>query len=159
MRMLKPGGALLLTVPANPWMWTAHDAVHHHHRRYRKREIAALARLTGFRTQLLSPFNTFLFPPIAAVRAAGKITGKEESDDRLPPPALNRALTSLSQTLGRAPTVAELATELDIEPDEVEQGLTAGNSYRTTPLDTASRRQSSSSVHVISPNSTSSRTT
>jgi len=52
--------------------------------------------------------------------------------------ALNRALTSLSQTLGRAPTVAELAKELDIEPDEVEQGLTAGNSYRTTPLDTAS---------------------
>ena len=52
--------------------------------------------------------------------------------------ALNRALTTLSQTLGRAPTVAELAKELDIEPDEVEQGLTAGNSYRTTPLDTAS---------------------
>ena len=33
---LKPGGALLLTVPANPWMWSAHDVAHHHHRRYRK---------------------------------------------------------------------------------------------------------------------------
>ena len=29
---LKPGGALLLTVPANPWMWSAHDVAHHHHR-------------------------------------------------------------------------------------------------------------------------------
>jgi SAM-dependent methyltransferase len=36
MTRLKPGGALLLTVPANPWMWTAHDVAHHHHRRYRK---------------------------------------------------------------------------------------------------------------------------
>ena len=40
---LKPGGALVLTVPANPWMWSAHDVAHHHHRRYRKSEIAALA--------------------------------------------------------------------------------------------------------------------
>ena len=35
-RRLKPGGALLLTVPANPWMWSAHDAAHHHFRRYTK---------------------------------------------------------------------------------------------------------------------------
>src|SRR5204863_3409674 len=34
--LLKPGGALLLTVPINPWMWSAHDVAHHHHRRYRK---------------------------------------------------------------------------------------------------------------------------
>lgn len=107
MRMLHPGGALLLTVPANPWMWTAHDAVHHHHRRYRKREIAALAREAGFRTELLSPFNTLLFPPIAAVRALGKLTGKEESDDRLPSPTINRVLTALfgveRHLIGRLP--------------------------------------------------------
>ncbi len=40
---LKPGGALLLTVPINPWMWSAHDVAHHHHRRYRKHEIRKLA--------------------------------------------------------------------------------------------------------------------
>ena len=34
--LLKPGAALLLTVPINPWMWSAHDVAHHHHRRYRK---------------------------------------------------------------------------------------------------------------------------
>lgn len=89
-RLLKPLGVLLLAVPANPWMWTAHDVAHHHHRRYRKREIAALAKEAGFRIELLSPFNTLLFPPIAAVRALGKVTGKEESDDRLPSPAVNR---------------------------------------------------------------------
>ena len=32
---LKPGGALLMTVPATPWLWSAHDVTHHHRRRYR----------------------------------------------------------------------------------------------------------------------------
>jgi SAM-dependent methyltransferase len=106
-RMLKPGGALLLTVPANPWMWTAHDAIHHHHRRYRKREIAALARDAGYDVQLLSPFNSLLFPPIAAVRAVGKLTGREESDDRLPPGPVNALLRQVFEAerylVGRVP--------------------------------------------------------
>ena len=33
-RMLKPGGKLLITVPAHHWMWSAHDVVNHHQRRY-----------------------------------------------------------------------------------------------------------------------------
>ena len=46
--LLKPGGALLLTVPINPWMWTAHDVAHHHHRRYRKHQIRELAEEAGY---------------------------------------------------------------------------------------------------------------
>lgn len=96
--LLKPGGALLLTVPANPWMWSAHDVAHHHHRRYRKAGIAALAAAAGFRIDLLSPFNSLLFPPIAAARALGKWRGDKtggEGDDAMPPPLLNRALEML----------------------------------------------------------------
>ena len=81
---LKPGGALLLTVPINPWMWSAHDVAHHHHRRYRKHEIRKLARDAGYEIELLSPFNSLLFPPIAAVRLVGKLTGKDDSDDAMP---------------------------------------------------------------------------
>jgi SAM-dependent methyltransferase len=89
---LKPGGALLLTVPINPWMWTAHDVAHHHHRRYRKREIEKLALDAGYAIELLSPFNSLLFPPIAAVRGIGKLTGKDDSDDAMPSPPVNKAL-------------------------------------------------------------------
>ena len=39
---LKPGGKLLMAVPAHQWMWSAHDVVNHHKRRYSK---AALRRL------------------------------------------------------------------------------------------------------------------
>ena len=92
---LKPGAALLLTVPANPWMWSAHDTAHHHHRRYRKHEIATLARDAGYEIELLSPFNSLLFPPIAAARLIGRLRGDESSDDAMPGAAINKTLETI----------------------------------------------------------------
>lgn len=104
---LKPGAALLLTVPANPWMWSAHDVAHHHHRRYRKAEIEKLARDAGYWIELLSPFNSLLFPPIAAVRLMGKLTGKDDSDDAMPGALANRTLDTVfgleRSLIGRVP--------------------------------------------------------
>ena len=104
---LKPGGALLLTVPINPWMWSAHDVAHHHHRRYRKHEIRKLAIDAGYEIDMLSPFNSLLFPPIAAVRLVGKLTGKDDSDDALPSAPINKALDTIfgleKGLIGRVP--------------------------------------------------------
>jgi len=104
---LKPGGALLLTVPANPWMWSAHDVAHHHHRRYRKADLARLARDAGFDIDLLSPFNTMLFPLIAGIRAINKVRGHDSADDALPPRLVNRMLDRLfgieAGLIGRLP--------------------------------------------------------
>ena len=104
---LKPGGALLLTVPANPWMWSAHDVAHHHHRRYRKRKIATLARAAGYEVDLLSPFNTMLFPLIAAVRVVNKVRSHDSADDALPSKPVNAALDRLfgaeAGLIGRLP--------------------------------------------------------
>ena len=104
---LKPGGALLLTVPANPWMWSAHDVAHHHHRRYRKSEIATLARDAGYDIALLSPFNSLLFPLIAGVRLLNKLRGHDSADDALPSRPVNGALDKLfgleAGLIGRLP--------------------------------------------------------
>ena len=104
---LKPGGKLLLTVPANPWMWSAHDVAHHHHRRYRKSEIAALARDAGFEIELLSPFNSLLFPAVAAARAVGKLRGHDSADDAMPSAPVNRMLDRIfgaeAGLIGRVP--------------------------------------------------------
>ncbi|MEO7503813.1 MAG: class I SAM-dependent methyltransferase [Sphingomicrobium sp.] len=104
---LKPGGALLLTVPANPWMWSEHDRAHHHHRRYRKPDIARLARDAGFDIELLSPFNTLLFPLVAAARVAGKLAGSKTNDDAMPGAAVNGALRGIfgfeRRLIGRVP--------------------------------------------------------
>ena len=106
-RRLKPGGALLLTVPANPWMWSAHDAAHHHFRRYSKRQLATVLREAGFEVQLLSYFNSLLFPLVAAARIGGKILGKEAADDSLPSGAVNAALRKIfgleAGLVGRSP--------------------------------------------------------
>ena len=104
---LKPGGALLLTVPANSWMWSAHDAAHHHFRRYSKKQLKALFVKSGLEVQLLSHFNSLLFPPIALARVLGKVTGKDSADDRLPLAPVNWLLDQLfgleRLLLGRLP--------------------------------------------------------
>jgi SAM-dependent methyltransferase len=106
-QLLKPGAALLLTVPINPWMWSAHDVAHHHHRRYRKQEIRKLAEDAGYAIDLISPFNSLLFPPIAAVRLAGKLTGKDDSDDAMPTAPVNSILDTVfgleRSLIGRVP--------------------------------------------------------
>lgn len=104
---LKPGGKLLITVPANPWMWTAHDAAHHHHRRYTKRQLEQQARESKYEIDLISSFNTLLFPLIAAARAVGKVTGRESADDAMPLGPLNKLFQTVfgleSGLIGRIP--------------------------------------------------------
>jgi SAM-dependent methyltransferase len=105
--VLKPGGKLLVTVPGNPWMWSAHDVAHHHHRRYRKRQLRRIAESCGFTVDLLSPFNTLLFPAIAAARVAGMLTKRESADDSMPPKPINATLKTIfaleSSLVGRVP--------------------------------------------------------
>jgi SAM-dependent methyltransferase len=87
---LAPGGRILVTVPAYQWMWSAHDEVHHHKRRYSRRQLRSVAEAAGLRVERIGYFNSLLFPLAAAVRLAGKLVGKDESDDKLPPAPLNR---------------------------------------------------------------------
>jgi len=86
---LKPGGRILITVPAFPWMWSAHDVVNHHKRRYTRRTLKALVRDAGLKLEFMSWFNSLLFPLAATARLAGRLTGKEDSDDTLPPRPVN----------------------------------------------------------------------
>lgn len=88
-RRLKPGGRILITVPAHPWMWSAHDEVNHHKRRYTRKTLSAVIEAAGLRTEMMSWFNSLLFPVAAAARFAGRLTGKEDSDDRMPAAPLN----------------------------------------------------------------------
>lgn len=51
---------------------------------------------------------------------------------------LGAATSELSQRLGRAPTASELAAELEMDRDEVLEGLIAGSSYNTLSIDSGS---------------------
>lgn len=63
-----PGGHLLLTVPADPALWSGHDIAFGHHRRYRPLEFAALWADRPVSARLLSPFNARLRPLVMMYR-------------------------------------------------------------------------------------------
>jgi SAM-dependent methyltransferase len=104
---LRPGGRILLTVPAHPWMWSAHDEVNHHKRRYTRRTLKSAVEGAGLRVEMLSWFNSLLFPLAAAARLAGRVTGKDDSDDKLPPAPVNRLFEAVfgleRYAIGRVP--------------------------------------------------------
>ena len=92
---LKPGGKLLMTVPAHQWMWSAHDVVNHHKRRYSKAALRRLLEGSPLAIDRIGYFNSLLFPLAVAARMAGKATGRDDSDDSLPPAPLNRLFTAI----------------------------------------------------------------
>lgn len=104
---LAPGGKILVTVPAHQWMWSAHDVVNHHHRRYSKVSLAKAIDDAGLQHNGLQYFNSLLFPAAVAARVAGRLRGKDDSDDSPPPKLLNSAFETIFRLerflIGRVP--------------------------------------------------------
>jgi SAM-dependent methyltransferase len=67
-RVTKPGGHLLVTVPAFPALWSEHDEVNHHRRRYRASELRALLEGSGCELVRFTYMNSLLFPIAWIVR-------------------------------------------------------------------------------------------
>lgn len=97
---LKPGGKFVMTVPAHQWMWSAHDVVNHHKRRYSKRSLKQLVERSPMQLDKVGYFNSLLFPLAVAERAASKLRGKDSADVKLPPVPLNTALEKIFQAEG-----------------------------------------------------------
>jgi SAM-dependent methyltransferase len=90
---LKPGGRLILSVPAYQWLWSAHDDVLHHLRRYRSSDLAALAAATGFEVEYLSYHNLVLLPVAMVTRVLSRLLGGAVADEnRVPPRPVNALL-------------------------------------------------------------------
>ena len=104
---LKPGGKFVMTVPAHPWMWSAHDVVNHHHRRYSKQSLRALIDGSPLQLESIGYFNSLLFPVAIAKRLASRVSGKEDSDLVMPASALNsvleRTFAAERHLIGRVP--------------------------------------------------------
>lgn len=61
-RLLRPGGILLITVPAHPVLWSAFDAAAGHRRRYTRDALELKLLRTGFSVDYLTHFMAPLFP-------------------------------------------------------------------------------------------------
>ncbi len=73
-RVLRPGGRLLLRVPAHPLLFGPHDRYYGGGRRYRKREVRALVAGSGFQIRRLTYANSLLFP-LGATATRPRATG------------------------------------------------------------------------------------
>ncbi len=97
-RVTRPDGRLLVTVPAYQALWSRHDVVNGHRRRYDRAMLRALAAESGWTVERLTSFNTLLLPVAALVRLAQRrnadrpVDADHRSELELAPAPLNRML-------------------------------------------------------------------
>jgi SAM-dependent methyltransferase len=75
---LKPDGKILLTVPAYQWMWSTHDDVNHHKRRYSRALLTRRLNDAGFNVLYISYFNALMFPLAVIIRMLQRISPSNE---------------------------------------------------------------------------------
>jgi SAM-dependent methyltransferase len=71
-RILRPGGVVVLSVPAFRALWGPHDIALHHFRRYTARQAAAKLRAAGFEVEKVGYSVFFLFPLVVVSRILEK---------------------------------------------------------------------------------------
>lgn len=64
-RVLRPGGVLIVNVPAYPWLWSYHDVATHTLRRYQPSELVEKIRAAGFGEAAATHWNALALPLIA----------------------------------------------------------------------------------------------
>lgn len=95
-RVLKPGGAFILTVPAFPALWGPQDVVSHHRRRYQRQSFLELVTNARLRILTCFYFNYLLFVPIWAARKLLLALGiAVQSENAINTGFTNRVLTWL----------------------------------------------------------------
>jgi SAM-dependent methyltransferase len=108
-RVVVPGGALLVTVPAYQWLWSGHDEINHHHRRYTRRSLLHVAEQAGWEPVRTTYFNSLLLPVAIALRGLDRLSSSKTTESSLdlwvPPSPLNwlleRPLALEAASIGR----------------------------------------------------------
>lgn len=91
-RVVAPGGSLLVTVPAYQWLWSGHDEINHHFRRYTRRTLQRVGEEAGWQQTRTTYFNSLLLPAAILLRVLDRFSRKttESSLDLwVPPEPLN----------------------------------------------------------------------
>jgi len=99
LRILRPGGIVVVTVPAYPWLWSEHDEALSHKRRYLASGLRGRLTDAGAEMVRLSHDVSFVFPIVLAVRLLNRLRlrrlGKPHTQLMSLPGWLNRFFTGL----------------------------------------------------------------
>ena len=93
-RVARPGARLVVSVPAHPCLWSYHDEVNGHRRRYTRRTLRAAAEAAGWSVERMTGFNVAYLAPAALVRIVRRGRGGRNGDSelQLTPSSLDAAL-------------------------------------------------------------------
>lgn len=97
-RILRPGGLVLLTVPAYEWLWSDHDDWAAHLRRYTRASLVTTVGDAGFEPLHTAYFNSFLVPPAAVLRRTPvrRLVKGHQDEVGAASPLIDRVMTRLS---------------------------------------------------------------
>lgn len=100
-RVMKTGGTLVVTVPAFRFLWSRHDLVNHHRRRYTLKGLSRKLIAKGYVISYSSYFNSLLFVPIAFYRLLGRFNTQPKNlrSDFESPLSGNRFLTMIFRSI------------------------------------------------------------
>ena len=95
-RVLRPGGCLIITVPAFPALWSFRDTAAGHRRRYRRQSLVQLLAAAGFTVERTGYYQCLLFPLAILSRWAGRRSAATRDFEDTPPKLLNLIFHLLS---------------------------------------------------------------
>lgn len=95
-RILKPGGIMIITVPAYQWLWSTWDKILKHKKRYTKRDLETVVKKHGFTVMRSSYMYSFLVLPTFIFRKFKSHKKSYESDFLTNPSLINSLFTLLS---------------------------------------------------------------
>jgi len=94
--LLVPGGKCIFTVPAYMFLWSRHDDINQHKRRYTLSELNEKLVHAGFNVEKISYYNTLLFPVVFLVRMLNNVLNRDGASDLdMPGTAMNFVLKKI----------------------------------------------------------------
>lgn len=125
-RICRPGATLLLTLPAYQALWSEHDVVNQHYRRYTATRLRTVAADCGWELVRDTYFNSILLAPAATVRLAQRLRPSREH------------ASDLTLTSRRLDAVLELPLRIEAQALRAGARLPAGLSllavFRAAPV-------------------------
>jgi SAM-dependent methyltransferase len=99
--LLKPHGAMVLTVPAYRWLWGGEDIISEHRRRYTSTELNERCVAAGLQVEFISYFNLSILPAMTSVIWGRRLltpNAEPQSSLSTPPSWINEALYRLTSS-------------------------------------------------------------
>lgn len=98
-RVLRSKGKAIIFVPAFKSLWSSHDVVNCHYRRYNRKGLLSVLTENGFSVERISYWNFLLFFPVSTARLLGRLIGRGKNKNigelDVAHPLANRLLSSL----------------------------------------------------------------